>query len=174
VVKTAPNLDPSWEGFPLSARLSQRHSDKPVRVANDAAVQGLGVIEGRGFEVVITLGTGLGCALYLDGHVGHVELAHHPFRKKKTYEEHVGNAVRKKIGNKRWNKCVRQVLEQLDALFNYRQLYIGGGNVKYLDLEALPENVKVVDNIAGLLGGIRLWQSASAQQAAPKHGEALS
>jgi len=159
VVKTAPNLDPSWGGFPLAAELSSRFDDKPARVANDAAVQGLGVIEGRGFEVVITLGTGMGCSVYLDGHVGHVEMAHHPFRNKKTYEERVGNIARKKVGNKRWNKRVRQVIDQLEALFNYRQLYIGGGNVKHLDPEGLPENVKVVDNIAGLLGGIRLWQA---------------
>ena len=38
-----------------------------------------------------------------------------------------------------------------------RPLYIGGGNVKHLDKEGLPDDVVVVDNMAGLLGGIRLW-----------------
>jgi polyphosphate glucokinase len=41
--------------------------------------------------------------------------------------------------------------------FNFRKLYIGGGNVKHLDKEGLPDDVVVVDNMAGLLGGIRLW-----------------
>src|ERR1700679_2244359 len=63
VAKTAPNLDPSWAGFPLAKTLEERTGGKPVRVLNDAAIQGLGVIEGKGFEVVITLGTGLGCCL---------------------------------------------------------------------------------------------------------------
>ena len=157
VTKVAPNLDPSWAGFPLAATITER-TGKPVRVANDAAIQGLGVIEGKGFEVVITLGTGLGCCVYVDGHFGHLELAHHPFRKRKTYEQRVGNAARKAAGNKRWNGRVREVIEQIERLFNYRKLYVGGGNVKHLVREGLPANVQVVDNVAGLLGGIRLWQ----------------
>jgi len=157
VTRTAPNLDPSWAGFNLGEALEQR-AGKPVRIANDAVIQGLGVIEGQGFEVVLTLGTGLGCGVYVDGHPAHLELAHHPYRKGKTYEEMVGNAARKEAGNKRWNKRVRQMLAQVEATFNYRKLYLGGGNVKHLEKEKLPTNVQVVDNIAGLLGGIRLWQ----------------
>lgn len=156
--KVAPNLDPSWAGFALAHEVQRRTGGKPVRIANDAAVQGLGVIEGQGFEVVITLGTGLGCCIYLDGRPGHLELAHHPFEKGKTYEERVGNSARKKAGNERWNRRVRRVIRTLEALFNYRKLYIGGGNVKHLDREGLPDNVVLVENVAGLLGGIRLWQ----------------
>lgn len=157
VIKTAPNLDPSWAGFALALDL-ERRLGKPARVLNDAAVQGLGVVEGMGFEVVITLGTGIGCAVYVDGKAAGLELAHHPFHKGETYEERLGNAARKAAGNKRWNKQVRRAIEQLDALFNYRKLYIGGGNTKHLDTSELPLNVAVVDNLAGLLGGIRLWR----------------
>ncbi len=157
VVKTAPNLDPSWDGFALALDI-ERRLGRPARVLNDAAVQGLGVIEGLGFEVVITLGTGLGCAVYVDGHAAGLELAHHPFRKGETYEECLGNAARKSAGNKRWNKQVRRAIAQIEALFNYRKLYIGGGNTKHLETSELPANVAVVDNVAGLLGGIRLWR----------------
>lgn len=156
VIHTAPNLDPSWAGVSLSREL-ETLLGKPARTANDAAIQGLGVIEGRGFEVVLTLGTGLGCAVYIDGRAGGLELAHHPFRKGKTYEELLGNAARKKAGNERWNRRVRRAIAQVDALFNYRKLYIGGGNVKHLDQDGLPHNVQITENIAGLLGGIRLW-----------------
>lgn len=157
VIKTAPNLDPSWEGFALALDL-ERRLGRPARVLNDAAVQGLGVVDGLGFEVVLTLGTGLGCAVYIEGRAAGLELAHHPFRKGDTYEERLGNAARKAAGNKQWNKEVRKAIAQIDALFNYRKLYIGGGNTKHLDPTELPTNIAVVENVAGLLGGIRLWR----------------
>jgi len=154
---TAPNLDPSWEGFPLAAAL-EKLTGKPARVANDAGVQGLAVIEGLGTELVLTLGTGMGFALYIDGHyVPNIEMAHHPFRKEKTYEELVGNEALQKVGKKRWNRRVKKVIEQLARIFNYRILYLGGGNAKEIHFD-LPENVKTVENIAGLLGGVKLWQ----------------
>ena len=158
VTKTAPHLDPSWSGFSL--RVAAWRSGAASRRAcfNDAAIQGLGVIEGHGLEAVITLGTGLGCCLYTDGKPWQLELGHHPFGKRKTYEDLVGDAARRAAGNRQWNKRVRKAIAQLEALFSYRRLYVGGGNTKFLDREGLPENVSVVDNTAGLLGGIRLWQ----------------
>jgi len=158
ITRTAPNLDPAWTDFPLAAELEQR-TGKPARVANDAGVQGLAVIEGVGTEIVITLGTGMGFALYIDGrYVPNIEMAHHPFEKGKTYEERVGDAERKDIGNKRWRERVARVIAQLAPIFNYRRLYLGGGNAQRLDPSTLPENVKVVENVAGLLGGLKLWQ----------------
>jgi polyphosphate glucokinase len=154
---TAPNLDPAWEGFPLAVAL-KKLTGKPARVANDAGVQGLAVIEGVGTELVLTLGTGMGFALYIDGHyVPNIEMAHHPFRKKKTYEELLSNDALHKAGKKRWNRRVKKVIAQLARIFNYRVLYLGGGNAKEIHFE-LPENVKTVENIAGLLGGVKLWQ----------------
>jgi polyphosphate glucokinase len=157
VTLTAPNLDPAWANFNLKGALEEM-TGKPARVANDAGVQGLAVIEGKGTELVLTLGTGMGFALYIDGHyVPNIEMAHHPFRKKKTYEDLVGNAALQKIGKKRWNRRVGKVIEQLSRIFNYRILYIGGGNSKDIRFE-LPANVKIVENVAGLLGGVKLWQ----------------
>jgi polyphosphate glucokinase len=130
-VLTAPNLDnKGWKGFDLAGGLG-RALGKPVRVANDADVQGLAVIAGKGVEMVITLGTGFGTGLYLDGRLGpHLELSHHPFRKGETYDEHLGNAARKKVGNKKWNKRVRKAIDELRSLTSFDHLYIGGGNAK--------------------------------------------
>ena len=156
-ILTAPNLDPAWAGFDLAGAL-EKLTGKPARVANDAGVQGLAVIEGVGTELVLTLGTGMGFALYIDGHyVPNIEMAHHPFRKGKTYEELVGNEALHKVGKKRWNRRVRKVIAQLARIFNYRILYLGGRNAKEIHFD-LPEDVKTVENVAGLLGGVKLWQ----------------
>lgn len=156
VSRSAPNLDATWGGYKLAKGI-EKLTGKPTRALNDAGVQGYGVIEGQGTEVCITLGTGFGFALYLDGkYVPNIELGHHPFKKGATYEEYVEDAVLEDIGKKKWSKRVLQVVEQLEATFNYRTLYVGGGNAKKLTL-SLPSNVKVVDNLAGLLGGVKLW-----------------
>ncbi len=157
VVKTAPNLDGDWSNVPLAAEV-KRLTGKPCRVANDADVQGYGVVEGQGVEMVLTLGTGMGSAIFTNGHlVANLELGHHPFRNGKTYEELVGQAARKKAGSKKWNKRVAQAIAQVLPIWNPRILYLGGGNAKKLTLD-LPENVKLVPNVAGILGGIRLWE----------------
>jgi polyphosphate glucokinase len=156
VVKTAPNLDGKWSGFALADVLAKKLG-RPARALNDAGVQGYGVIEGLGVEMVLTLGTGMGCALYLDGrYVPNLELAHHPFRDGKTYEEYVGARALEKIGKKTWNKRVAKVLRQIDPIWNPRRIYLGGGNAKKLEID-LPKHVKVTSNVAGLLGGIALW-----------------
>lgn len=156
VINTAVNLHPDWIGFDL-ARTLQRKLGRPVRVANDADIQGYGAIEGTGVELVLTLGTGLGSALFVDGHlVPNLELAHHPFRKGETYEEQVGRAALDVIGRKRWNRRVLLMLDLLGRIINYRKAYLGGGNAKKL-AGPLPRNVRIVSNEAGLLGGIALW-----------------
>jgi polyphosphate glucokinase len=156
VTKTAPNLHDDWQGFDLASALT-RLLGKPARVLNDAGVQGYAAIEGKGVELVLTLGTGLGCALYNDGvYVPNLELAHHPFGNGKTYEEYVGKKALKSVGKKKWNKRVQKLIDQVLPIWNPRRLYLGGGNTKHLKID-LPENVAVVPNVAGLLGGIALW-----------------
>jgi polyphosphate glucokinase len=157
VVKSAPNLAPSFAGFELGKAISKL-TGRPTRVLNDAGVQGHGVIQGRGTELCVTLGTGFGFALYVDGkYVPNVEMAHHPFREEETYEDYIGAAALERVGKRKWNKRVLRVVQQLEPIFNYRVLYLGGGNAKKLKVD-LPENVKRVDNVAGLLGGVRLWE----------------
>ena len=157
VTITAPNLDGNWRNYKLAETLSKKLG-KPVRVANDADMQGFGAIEGHGVELVITLGTGFGSALFVGGHlVPNLELAHHPFDKGLTYEEKLSDAVRKKIGKKKWNKRLLRAIATLEHAFNYDHLYIGGGNAKKIIVK-LPSNTRIVENVAGLLGGIALWR----------------
>ena len=156
VTKTAVNLDSSWEGFDLAAALHEK-LNKPVKVANDADIQGYGAITGQGVELVITLGTGFGSALFVDGKlVPNLEMGHHPFRKKETYEEQLGRAALEKEGKKEWNQRLEKAIANLEHLFNYDYLYIGGGEAKKITFN-LPNNAKVVPNVAGLLGGIKLF-----------------
>src|ERR1700730_3579826 len=68
-VLTAPNLGTElWAGFDLQTTLAERWK-KPVRVMNDADVQGFGAITGKGLEMVLTLGTGAGTALFNNGQI---------------------------------------------------------------------------------------------------------
>ncbi|MDJ1175098.1 ROK family protein [Roseofilum capinflatum] len=159
IVYTAANLHSDWVEFDLASTLSESLG-KPVRVANDADIQGFGAISGEGVEVVITLGTGFGTALFVDGKlVPNLEGGHHPFRKKQTYEQQLGRAALEKIGTKKWNKRLKKAIAKLEHLFNYDHLYLGGGEAKKVDLK-LPKNVSIVANINGLLGGIALWKSS--------------
>jgi len=154
---TAHNLSSKWVGFDLQKVLTRRWQ-KPVRVANDAAVQGYAAIRGKGLELVITLGTGFGSALFIDGHlVPGLELAHHPWHKNKTYEDYLGKKGFHKLGRKRWNKKLAQAIEQIKSLFNFDHLYIGGGNADEIDF-SLPPHVTRVPNEDGLLGGAALWR----------------
>lgn len=66
-VITAPHFDAKpWRDYALEAAVSRRFG-KPARLLNDAEVQGLGIIVGRGLEVVLTLGTGVGSAVFRNG-----------------------------------------------------------------------------------------------------------
>jgi polyphosphate glucokinase len=156
VVKTAPNLDPSWDGVPLASRLA-RLMKRPARVLNDAGVQGLGVIQGVGVEMILTFGTGLGSGLFYEGtYVPNLELGHHPFRKGKTYEDYLGHGGLASDGLKKWNRHITRALEQIDPTWNPDRIYLGGGNSKHITIE-LPAHVSIASNTAGLLGGIALW-----------------
>jgi polyphosphate glucokinase len=156
IVYTAPNLGKGWTAFELEKAL-QKKLGRPVRVANDADVQGLGAASGKGLELVITLGTGFGSVLFVDGRRVHLELGHHPFQVGKTYEEELGHRAMAKKGKKKWNKLLREAIDDLKRTFNYDRLYIGGGDAKHINFK-LPPDVEVISNEDGLLGGIALWR----------------
>jgi polyphosphate glucokinase len=156
ITYTAVNLSPAWANFPFEASLEKRWGS-PVRVANDAAIQGYGAIKGKGIEMIVTLGTGMGSALYIDGHLCPLELGHHPW-KKKTYEDYIGRRGLDRYGKKDWNKRVMEAIEQIRLTFNFDHLYLGGGNTKKIDF-TLPKDVSMVSNESGLLGGVALWRN---------------
>ena len=158
IVMTAPNLGTHlWRLFDLRQKLADL-LQKPVRVVNDADLQGLGVVQGKGLEIVITLGTGFGSALLHNGFLlPHLELAHHPITKRKDYDQYVGEVAFKSAGVEKWNRRVQRVLQILKTVFNYDHLYISGGNADEI-LFKLDENITIVSNVDGIKGGAMLWQ----------------
>ncbi|QIB34320.1 ROK family protein [Ancylobacter pratisalsi] len=158
-VLTAPNLGTeAWAGFALAEGMSKRLGGHPARLINDAEMQGLGIVSGKGLEMVLTLGTGAGTALFRDGQLmPHMELAHHPVHEGLTYDEYLGVAAYEAHGKKHWNRHVAHVIELLYVLLHYDRLYLGGGNSKHVEID-LPDRVIIASNDAGLTGGAKLWR----------------
>lgn len=159
IVWTAPNLGTElWAGVHFK-KILQKALNKPTRVINDADMLGLGIVKGKGLEMLITLGTGMGTALLLNGQLlPHLELAHHPITGKRDYDQYIGEAVLKRIGPEKWNERMKKVLTVLKTVINYDMLYIGGGNASALTIP-LDKNTKIVSNKDGIKGGARLWTS---------------
>jgi polyphosphate glucokinase len=153
----SPELARAWKGYQAADVLGARLG-RAVRIANDADMQGMAVVEGGGLELVVTLGTGVGTAVFLDGQLeSHVELAHHPFRKGQTYNEQLGDATLQQIGPAKWRRRVVRALANFEILFNYDRCYLGGGNARRAVGHVDP-SIVIVDNVAGILGGVRLWE----------------
>jgi polyphosphate glucokinase len=148
--------DPSFCGFDLVGKF-RRRIRRPVRILNDAQMHGLGFVRGRGVEMAITLGTGLGSALFIDGKLGpHVQIlsaAGDAALKGGDY----GDLALHALGRKKWSRRVEALIELLRRLTNFEHLYIGGGNASQLKLD-LPKDVTRGDNSAALLGAVRMWE----------------
>ena len=154
--KPDDDLVAAWAAFPLAQTVGGA-LDIPCRLANDAEVQGLAAITGKGLELVITLGTGVGTGLYLDGQLApHLEIAQHPLQGSKTYNGRIGDDARKKAGNKKWSRRVDEAIGTLAGLVFYDTLYIGGGNASKLTKHFTRE-ATIIDNADGILGGVQLW-----------------
>jgi len=160
IVKQAPNLAPEWQDFYI-VEVLQARLNKPVRAANDADVQGFGAISGIGVEFVMTLGTGVGTSLFVDGRlVPNLEIGRNKLR----------NEALQKIGRKKWNKRVAKFVYKLERIFHFSKLYIGGGNSREVDVGLLPANVTIVSNMNGLIGGLGLWRYGSEKPISPALG----
>jgi len=149
VVHEPVNLGPGWVGFDFAAAFG-----RPTRVINDAAMQAFGSYDG-GRMLFLGLGTGLGSTMIVDGIIEPMELGHLPYRKKGTYEEYVGESGRRRLGKKRWNKAVHEVVGLLFAALEPDYVVLGGGNAKHL--EKLPPKTRLGHNEDAFLGGFRLW-----------------
>jgi len=147
--------DTSFRNFDLAGML-RRRDRRPVRALNDAQMHGLGFIRGRGVEVAITLGTGLGSALFIDGRLGpHVQFLASPGYEK-TKGGDYGDLALQELGRKKWSRRVGRLIDLLRRLTNFDHLYIGGGNASALKLD-LAKDVSRGDNSAALLGAVRMW-----------------
>ena len=158
IVFTAPNLGTdAWRNTNLQAQLTAKLR-KPARVVNDADMQGLGIVSGKGLEMVITLGTGFGTALLNNGKLlPHLELGQHPVTKSKTYDLYIGDKALEDIGKQKWNERVEKVIHFIKTLVNYDQLYISGGNASKLTFE-LESNISIANNKLGIKGCAKLWK----------------
>jgi len=156
-IMTAPNFGTrDWKGFDLAGAMRKRFK-VPVKVLNDADVQGLAVIKGKGLELVCTLGTGFGTAWFRAGELmPHMDLAHLVAHKKDDFDIYIGDKTRRKIGNRHWSRRVKKLITVLQTVFAYDHLYLGGGNSRWVNF-GLPRNVTIVSNDAGMEGGAFAW-----------------
>ncbi|HEV8597842.1 MAG TPA: ROK family protein [Gemmatimonadales bacterium] len=145
------NLGRGWLRFNFA-----RAFRVPVRILNDAAMQALGSYRG-GRMLFLGLGTGLGSALVVDGVVLPLELAHLPYRHGSSYEDYLGVRGLKRMGQRRWQGHVHQVIRLLQRGLLADYVTLGGGNTKKLTV--VPRGVRVTNNTAAMVGGVRLWTS---------------
>ncbi|HZD47749.1 MAG TPA: ROK family protein [Silvibacterium sp.] len=150
------NLGGGWVGFDFKHAFGC-----PVKLVNDAAMQGLGSYK-HGKMLFLGLGTGLGSSLIVDGIVEPMELGHLPY-KKGTYESYVGNQALLKQGKKTWRRHVADVVARLTAALEPDEVVLGGGNAK--ELTELPPKCRLGDNHNAFEGGFRLWEEAYEHQA---------
>jgi polyphosphate glucokinase len=146
------NLGPGWMGFDFAAAFH-----RPVKVINDAAMQALGSYQG-GKMLFLGLGTGFGATVIMDGVIEPLELGRFHY-KKRTLEHYVGKRGLKRLGRKKWQRHVEEVVERLIAALKPDDVVVGGGNVK--KLKQLPRGTRVGDNVNAFHGGFRLWEGAA-------------
>lgn len=159
IVKTAPNLGTkTWKDCPL-AQIIANEFKKPVRLLNDADMQGYGLIKGEGLEFIMTLGTGIGTALFANGKAfPHLELSHFAATEDKDFDDYVGDDALKKDGEDKWNKKFKSVLKTFKTVINYDTLFLSGGNAKKIDFK-LDDDIIVTGNRDGIKGGAFLWKN---------------
>jgi polyphosphate glucokinase len=143
------NLGKGWIKFDFAKAFGH-----PVKLVNDAAMQALGSYEG-GRMLFLGLGTGLGSALIVQGHVAPMELAHLPYKHGKTFEDYVGRRGLERLGKKRWSYHVGEVAAILKEALVADYVVLGGGNAKFL--KKPPKDTRLGDNANAFRGGFRLW-----------------
>lgn len=162
--KIDPDLQEQWRDFDVQKAIAAKLGI-PTLVLNDAEVHGAGIITGSGYEVVITLGTGLGFAIFYGGKLApHFELSHATVRRGTTYDTWIGEQERKRLGNVFWSRRIRQLVDELRPVFKWDRLYIGGGNARLIrpkDIVAMGDEIVIVPNTAGVAGGVRAWSLTS-------------
>jgi polyphosphate glucokinase len=158
--KVDPDLVAEWAGFDAQSALSSAFG-VPALVLNDAEVHGAGVVAGTGLELVLTLGTGLGCAMFDGGMLApHLEFSQAPLRWGQSYDTYIGEHERRRLGDPFWSRRVRLVVEGLRPVFLWDRLYLGGGNARLItaaQVARLGDDVVIVPNTAGIVGGVRAW-----------------
>lgn len=158
--RVLPELVEAWAHFDMRRAIADALG-LPTLVLNDAEVAGAGVIAGKGLEMIITLGTGLGNSVFDAGHLApHVEVSQGFVRWGLTYDDYIGEHERLRLGDAHWSRRVRRVVDGLRPMYMWDRLYLGGGNSKRITTTnrvRMGEDVVIVPNDAGIIGGVRAW-----------------
>lgn len=158
--KVLPDLVALWRNFDMQSAIEEALG-LPALVLNDAEVAGAGVVTGTGLEMIITLGTGLGNAVFDSGRLApHVEISRGYVRWGLTYDDYIGEHERLRLGDSHWSRRVRRVIEGLQLMYVWDRLYVGGGNgvrLVHTTRNPLPPKTVIVPNDAGMIGGVRAW-----------------
>jgi polyphosphate glucokinase len=174
VAYTAANVDKSWIGAD-AGKLFSAAIGAPVTVLNDADAAGVAEMEfgaGKGVAgvvIMVTLGTGIGSAVFVDGKLmPNTELGHLKMGKKDA-ERVAAESVRelKHLSWKQWAKRLDAYFQYLEALFSPDLIIVGGGvskkSEKYLPL--ISTRVDIVPaqllNEAGIVGAAVAAASAT-------------
>ncbi len=153
-----PELTAAWAGFDLGGTLAKTF-EVPTKVVNDADMQGCAVVKGGGLEFVMTLGTGVGTALFYESKLlPHLELSHGRFSRKLSIDKALGNVELKSIGNDEWTERVKSCVEIFAEMLWFDHIYIGGGNARLLKNSQFGPKATIISNSAGIIGGVRVWE----------------
>ena len=165
ITHTAANVDEGWVGMDADALL-EKATGCSVRMANDADVAGMAEMrfgvgrDQKGVVIMLTLGTGIGTAIFSDGVlVPNTELGHLKIRGKDA-EKRASSGARKKkqLTYENWAVLLQEYLDEIERLFWPNLLIIGGGVSRkselffpFLKTRARLEAAKMHNN-AGIIG----------------------
>jgi polyphosphate glucokinase len=154
-----PDLEAQWRGFGLEDALRER-TRRDVRVVNDATLAALGCIDGVGIEVVLTLGTGLGLALSVNGEMRKVrDVGAEIFHDHQTYDQLLGERSRA-TDEEQWFHLVDEVIREFAKEFGAATVHLAGGNARRVDpakFTDLPCRIVINGNQAPLRGAAKLF-----------------
>jgi len=177
VALSASNIDDSWIGTNVEDLLSES-CGCPVFVNNDADVAGIAEMEygkgkgKKGTVLLITIGSGLGSAIFTDGILlPNSELGHLKF-KGKIAEHYAADSIRKKedLSWNAWGARFNEYLKHLERLFSPDLIILGGGASKKMEKykDQIKTNCPVVPakllNHAGIIGAASLAELQSKQK----------
>src|SRR5487761_2409950 len=156
-----PELDHEWRGFALEDAL-RAATDRDVRVVNDARLAALGSVDGDGVELVLTLGTGLGLSLAIDGEIQKVrDVGAASFVDDHTYDQLLGENSRAH-DEVRWSELLVQAIDGFVEEFHATKVHLAGGNARRVSpylFERSTYHVAINGNEAPLRGAAMLFQT---------------
>jgi polyphosphate glucokinase len=153
-------LGAAWSGFELQRRLEATF-ELDARVGNDADVAALACASGKGLELTVTLGSGLGTGLTLDGALlPHLECSELRWSRRETFDDVLGEHARKRDGDAKWHARVIGALRQLGDVVGFDHLHLTGGNAQRVNRDDLGEVAAITtvsSSRSGILGGVLLF-----------------